>query len=482
MQINQPAARLHITTKLALLLLLFIFIFYGTIALVFFHTQKMKAISQTIVTVNTSLVNHSKVMIENLLDMDANAQKYEVLEKDSYKEYYQTAHEEFLGSLVHIDTIISKGYVAPASFIEFQTQYREYQSQLSPDKKSNPLTWVDKETAHLWLQILVELRDTNQQQINNSLLDIHKQAGQSIQSGLFGFSLSVIASILGVWFISKSIIIPLKQLTHGLRTLSQGKRAPTIHVSSKDAFQELAIAYNEMSSELQEQENLRSDFIATLSHEIRTPLTSIQESINLILEEIIGPITEKQKHFLSIAREELLRIQDLLNQLMHTSILEIKPLTTTSNALNPNQLISDCIAAISASARVKNITIDAELEKDLPDASANKEDMQQVLLNLLGNSLKFSPDNSTITIKSRQEDKQIHLYIKDQGPGILEEEKKLIFKKYYRSKAVRKHMSGVGLGLYICQKIMHDLGGKISVINNPKHGCTFTLILPVHQK
>lgn len=437
----------------------------------------MKTLSQEIVTINTKITNHSREMSRLLLDMDASARKYSLLRTEGYLETFYAASKAFEEEYTEL-TMMLKPANPPQSFIHFQRQYEDYLHNQTKNNNS-ALGWVTKETSQNWLNSLVDLHDSNREAINHSLLSIHDQAQYSIKNGLYGLSFSIIAAFFGVWFISKSIIIPLKQLTSGLRDLSQGREAPAIHVSSQDEFRDLAIAYNEMSSELREQENLRADFIAALSHEIRTPLSSIQESVSLIVEELMGPITGRQRKLLQIAIEELKRLRELLNHLMHTSLLEVSSTEKASQSINPLQLVNDCLTLLTPSANQKNIDLQVHTH-DLPDTFFGyREEIQQVLINIIGNAIKFSPERSEVLIDIKQLPKDLlTINVSDTGPGIDESEQQLIFKKYYRSKSVRKHMNGVGLGLFISQKIIHNAGGNLTVKNNRQRGCTFTLSIP----
>lgn len=468
-------SRLHITTKLALLLLLFIIIFYGTIALVFYHVQQMKTLSQEIVAVNTKIINYSRELSNILLDMDASAQKYSLLKTEGYLETYSAASKTFEQEFYKLTSLLKTARQAPESFTVFKNQYEDF---LYSQQNNDTPAFIDKATTQQWLNSLIDLHDSTRNTINTSLVSIHNQAQYSIRNGLLGLSLSIIAAFLGVWFISKSIIIPLKQLTSALRNLSEGKDAPAIHVSSQDAFQDLAAAYNDMSCELREQENLRTDFIAALSHEIRTPLSSIQESVSLIVEELMGPITNRQRKLLQIAIEELQRLRELLDHLMHTSILEVSSTPKTSQMIDPVLLIEDCLTLLQPSASQKDIRLFITAKKDCHLFSGYREELQQVLVNIIGNAIKFSPENSTVSICLNHMKERLIIEITDEGPGINEDEKMMIFKKYYRSKSVRKHMNGVGLGLFISKRIVQLSGGSLTVENNDKKGCTFAVSLP----
>lgn len=477
-----PFPRITITLKLSLLLLVFVLIFYGTIVHVFLHIQRMMSISEEIVSINNVVANQSKILIENLLEMDANAKKFTLLKNDVYREYFETSQSNFDTSLLTINHLSARGYTAPAVFSLFLDEYTGHVDLMSEERVTNPdtIAWVDEATMTNWLALLVQLRDLNQDQTEQSLMLIHDITLQATRNGLLGFGLSVIAAFVGIWFVSKSILIPLKQLTLGLRTLPQGGYTDEIKITATDEFQDLAAAYNEMSAELREQEHLRADFIASLSHEIRTPLSSIQESVNMLAEEVLGEVNERQHKFLTIASSELSRITELLNHLMHVSMLESQNTEKRAYILDPRQLVLDCVTGLSPSADKKKIVITEDFRPNHGDILGQPEEIKQVLINLIGNAIKFSPVGSEIRISvlKAANSGYVLFEIADQGPGIPENEKSLIFHKYYRSKVVRKHMDGVGLGLYISKRIIHAMGGAIQVTNNPSGGCTFSVMLP----
>ena len=131
---------------------------------------------------------------------------------------------------------------------------------------------------------------------------------------------------------------PVRELRRGIKSLSRSGLTEPIRIYSNDEFGELAGAFNDMAARLIEEERMRSDFISMLSHEIRTPLTSIRESVNLIVEEVMGNINEKQRRFLEIASKEIERITTLLNHLMQISRLEAGAVEIHPRPIDPLNL------------------------------------------------------------------------------------------------------------------------------------------------
>lgn len=474
---------LSITARLFLLLMVFGLIFYGTLVNVFLHIQKMMNISEEIGSINTKISTQSKVLVEKLQEMDIFVKRFSHTKSSLDHDQFAVAQLAFNSSLQSINRLAVRGYTLPPVLTLFTEEYSSFTEGSGQQELAigSDIPWINDTTLHRWLGMLNQLRDINQANIENSLMQIHNLTRKATRNGLFGLVLSIFISSLGIWYITRSMLIPLRQMSRDLRAIPHGGQPPEITVGAAHEFQDLAIAFNEMHTELREQESLRADFIAALSHEIRTPLSSIQESVNMLLEKLLGEINPKQEKFLRIAAQELARINGLLNQLMDvSSLVAPRQEPKIARMIDPRQVVLNCIAALSATAAQKSITIRERCQPNCGVIQGRAEELQQVLVNILGNAIKFSPAGGEIIVWLEKDSQRDHMvfHISDQGPGIPENEHGLIFKKYYRSQLVRKHMNGVGLGLYISTRIMHDMGGDIGVANNPDGGCTFSVSIP----
>jgi signal transduction histidine kinase len=241
-----------------------------------------------------------------------------------------------------------------------------------------------------------------------------------------------------------------------------------------------------MAARLTEEERMRSDFISMLSHEIRTPLTSIRESVNLISEEVMGDINEKQRRFLLIASHELERITTLLNHLMQISRLEAGAVEIHPRSIDLDEFVQSTISRLIPAAEAKDISIGSEIDTTISGFYCDPDNMQQVLLNLIGNAIKFSPQGSDILVSVKRDESgkspNLVFSIRDHGQGIPEEEQALVFHKYYRASGTRDEVDGVGLGLSISKHIVETHGGEIGVRSKPGEGSTFSFTLPVYPK
>ncbi len=475
--------KLGITSKLMMLFFFLVFIFYTTLLVLFVNIQKLMETSQHIISINNRVASLSRGMLDNLISMDVNHKKFRLLKKKVYLTYFETAKKEYCDGLGKILILDSPQYPISNQWEVIRKSFEDNTDNSALSARAESAAWVEDSLMNNWMIVISTARKDNQQQIEQALVKINKLGRQSVRNSLIGFLVSIFAGIMGAVFISKSMIGPLRKLKHGLNDISKDNYN-LIKINSQDEFGELAAAFNDMSRQLKEDEDIRSDFISVLSHEIRTPLSSIRESVNMIIEKVLGPVNDTQKKFLKIASSEISRISDLLDHLLDVSMLESYSGKISPEPIAPNQLLGDVSNSLIAKGKIKNVTIRFHELCDAPMVLGVRKEVIQVLLNIVYNAVKFSDPDSFVDIRllNQTSNKKLIFQISDQGPGIPEEEQCLIFKKYYRAKGVRKNMDGVGLGLSISKRIIHAHGGTIYMENNKKKGCSFFFTLPKTNK
>lgn len=473
--------KVGVKQKLALLFFLFFLIFSGTVFVLLTEAQKMVATTERIVSKNTKIDELTEILQSSLLDMDANSKKLNLLKKQRYFEYFHTARDNFESALKQA-VLLSEQANDHSTWHLLADSYQAQRPAIIPSDSSSEegLNWVSEEIVAQWMEILGKAKKQNQLEIQMALQDLHEASRTNARNGFLGFFGSILLGCIGIWFISRAVFSPLKTLTKKLRGISFDKQQQPISLKGGDEFNELAIAFNDMSRQLTEEETIRTEFIATLSHEIRTPLSSIHESVNMIIEEVLGSINEKQRKFLEIASVEIKRINKLLNYLLNVGVLETGVRKKNSLHLDTGELIVTSAELFSAPAEKKNIRIELPDCTSCPQLFGVREEIQQVFVNIIGNAVKYSPENTEVSISwTKDADKNFLLFhVADKGPGVADDEKALIFTKYYRTKNARGHLDGVGLGLAISRRIVTSYGGQIHVANNVGGGSTFSFALP----
>lgn len=481
--------RFGIMLKLFIWYAAIVTIFYGTILTLFVEIRRIMNSSEEIVSHNYKVSSASKKMIDSLLWMAESESKYDLLKKEDYKSYFVQAQKEYESNLWEIVRVGAAGDSASL----WEELYRDYQAQISgqpdtPDVATGEVKspWIPETVLNDWIGRIQKGRNANEQAVESLMRDLNLRGQMATRWGFIGLGASILVGFFGVAFLKRSMNRPLKELRRGIRSLSSTGLSEPLQVHSKDEFGELAGAFNDMTIRLREEERVKSDFISMLSHEIRTPLTSIRESVNLISEEVMGPINNRQRRFLEIASGELERITDLLNHLMQVSRMESGALVIRPVPLMPADFVHGGVRRVEPAAEAKGVRISTRISPRTPAVLGDPDNLQQVLLNLIGNAVKFSPPGSEITVAVELEsggaDAPVIISVTDNGPGIPREEQSLVFNKYYRASGIRDQVDGMGLGLSISKYIIEAHGGMLRVESEPGQGSTFSFTLPVFRE
>ncbi len=472
-----------ITGKLLVWFFAIVSIFYGTILVLYLNFQQVAQISERIVSKNYAISDNSKKMFEHLLSMEENEKKYRLLKKDDYLNFFRSAQNDFEKSLQKILVLKHQDHELSPQWEQVHSAYLQYSSPKKIGAAGNveQKIWIPENVINQWIELISQARIENQLEVEEATRELNRRGRSSIRNALIGLGISSLVGLIGVVYLAYSMIRPLKELMRGIRSVAKDRYSEPVRIRSKDELGELAAAFNEMADRLRQEERLRSDFISMLSHEIRTPLTSIRESVNMVGEEVMGPITDRQRRFLEIAGSEIGRICDLLNHLMQASRLEPGALKIQFKPVDCVALVSSSVESLRAAAEAKDIHILTQIPPETPEILGDSQYLQQVFLNLMGNAIKFSDVGSKVWVKVGPGPDLISLTfnIIDNGPGILEEDQAKLFNKFYRAPSVRDHLDGVGLGLSITKNIVEAHNGTIWVESVVGQGSTFSFALPL---
>jgi signal transduction histidine kinase len=226
------------------------------------------------------------------------------------------------------------------------------------------------------------------------------------------------------------------------------------------------------------QDEAKTNLVATASHELKTPLATIRLAIHLLLEEMVGPLTEKQKQLLGHARDHSERLLEMINTMLDLARLEEGDSRLAVHAEAPGTLLLAAQDAIRARAERKGVSVQVEAAADLPPLSADGQRLRQALLNLLDNAITYSPPGSTISMQAVCENEAIVLSVADQGTGIPSEYLPHVFDRFFRVPG-RSQGHGAGLGLTIVREIVTAHGGSVACTSRLGEGTKVTLTVPV---
>lgn len=306
-----------------------------------------------------------------------------------------------------------------------------------------------------------------------------QKSGSTILKLLFpAFLISLIISLVLGYILSKRITSPLKQMTDAARKISSGDWNTRIHLDGNDEIAVLADSFNQMVDNLENLEKMRRDFIANVSHELRTPMTSINGFIEGILD---GTIPEdKQGEYLNIVKEEVKRLQRLVSDLLDIARMESGETRVNITTFDVCEVIRLSVIQLQQFIEDKNINFRASFEQESMLVNADRDAIQRVLINLIHNAIKFTPEDGSISVTVRNTKGKAEITVSDTGQGIPAEDIPFIFDRFHKADKSRgKDRTGVGLGLYIVKNILKAHNETIAVESEYGKGTTFKFTLPM---
>lgn len=275
---------------------------------------------------------------------------------------------------------------------------------------------------------------------------------------------------------ARYVVNPIVRLKEATKKMAKGTfNFENLPTKRKDEIGQLSASFNEMAKELAKLDQMRRDFVSSVSHEIQSPLTSISGFTKALKQKQMSE--ESRLRYLTIIEEESERLSRLGQNLLQLSFLqqEKQPLKVSTYRLD--EQLRRVVIALEPLWSTKEIEIDVQL--DTISIEADKEQLDQVWINLLSNSIKFTPSQGTIQIEAVTSEDEISVSITDNGIGIPEEERVDIFKPFHKvDKARNSSVKGSGLGLSIVKQIIDIHHGDIQVTGGPGTGSTFTVRLP----
>ena len=289
----------------------------------------------------------------------------------------------------------------------------------------------------------------------------------------------IVAIALSLFF-SRSVIAPVRAMSLASQRIADGRYDERVRVNGTDELAQLALYFNQMAEKLNQIETMRRRLIGDVSHELRTPLTAIKGSMEGLMDGVL-PATNETYQQIHTEADRLNRLVDDLQELSRVEArayqLDIRPVDVSTLA----RTVTKRLAPHSES---KRITLDLELAPDLARVLADEDRAVQVLTNLTGNALQYTPEGGRITISAKRIDNEVQISVSDTGVGIPPEHLSHIFDRFYRVDKSRSRQSGggSGIGLTIARALVEAHGGRIWAESAGEgQGSTFGFTIPVEK-
>jgi PAS domain S-box-containing protein len=286
-------------------------------------------------------------------------------------------------------------------------------------------------------------------------------------------------------------LLPIKRREREafLRIVRRGGKPPPIKATLKDRTLDVNIrpiagdqgqtmgtvlAWHDIT-ELARVDQMKTEFISIVSHELRTPLTSIKGYVDLVLDGDAGKINELQQEFLEVVQQDTNRLTALIEDLLNISRIESGRVTLQLQPLGVSELMESVVASLRTQISEKDMQVDIDAGPVAITVRGDRDRLTQVLTNLLGNAIKFSPRGSRVGVMARKKGRYLQVEVADNGPGISREDLGRIFTKFFRAdNAATRQTGGTGLGLAIAKSLVELHGGRIWAESELGKGSTFS--------
>ena len=285
-----------------------------------------------------------------------------------------------------------------------------------------------------------------------------------------------LAALITSSFVAQRIIDPIRQLMLASRRIAAGEFHERVQVSSEDELGALAQTFNRMATTLEQTEQRRLELIGDVAHELRTPLSGIKSIMEGLVDGVLPP---EPATYIDVQRE-VARLQRLIHDLQELSHAEAGQIPLDLRSISPTKLIHIAADRLRPQFKDKNVSLHFDLPPDIPNIWADGDRIIQVLLNLLGNALQYTPSQGKVTVKAWCEDQEVVVTVQDSGIGISPEHLPYLFDRFYRvDKSRSRAGGGSGIGLTIAKHIVEAHGGHIKgESRGPNQGSTFAFTLP----
>ncbi len=300
---------------------------------------------------------------------------------------------------------------------------------------------------------------------------------QTTQADLFsGYQVSVnealtiaalaalVAAVAASFLVSRQVVGPVQKMVGISQRIAEGEYSERLKISGNlasdqlDELDQLALSFNQMADKLEKTEAVRHQLIGDVSHELRTPLTAIKG----YMEGLIDGVVPAENDTFQLVHSEVSRLQHLVSDLQELSRMEAGAFQLNLKPLPVKQLVQNTVDRLGRQFEEKGIQLEGEVPAGLPDVLADADRILQVMINLTGNALQYTPAGGKVKISATRTKNEVEISVADTGIGIAPENLTHIFTRFYRVDKSRTRASGgSGIGLTIAQSLVKAQGGRI---------------------
>jgi len=456
---------------LAMLPLLFAF---GNAAL---YLDRLAEQSRNTVTQSIQATRASRQLVEQLTLMERSARQFFVLHDPVLLDNLTHAHQRFDVSMRQLETLpLTQQQMHRLQTLAADESglYEEIMAQSA--NETDPPQGLIARFLGLSDQAQAILTE------NNRLIDresaVLSQAAERTQKMLLWQSLTLLpVAFLVALVITFLVAQPIRRMDAAIRRLGEGRYADPISIDGPGDLRTLGERLDWLREQLFELDVEKQRFLRHVSHELKTPLTAIREGSELLSDEIGGPLTQQQREIAGILRENSLRLQKMIENLLHYTAVQYKKPPLKVAKVELGTLMDEVLDNYALTLKSKQIQILREFQPVHMRGDAEK--LKTVMDNLISNAVKYTPLNGNIRISIQQEARSGVIEVHDGGPGVMAADRAKLFDPFYRGDGMYDSLvSGSGLGLSIAKEYVEAHGGEILLLPS-EQGAHFRVRLPL---
>jgi len=334
----------------------------------------------------------------------------------------------------------------------------------------------------LFDRLMATMMGPNAASMGGMMVGMAETTAQAFRSAMFQALLlsagaATLAAVAVSLFVSARIVTPIQRLLAASRRIASGHYAERVPATQTDELGALAAQFNTMAAELEAAERRRVALIGNVAHELRTPLATIEGYTEGLLDGVVEPGAETW----ALLHDEVGRLRRLVQDLQELSRAEARQLPLHIRPCHPAELVEQAVARIAPQFAEKGNMLTSDVPAGLPAVRADGDRIIQVLINLLGNALRYTPEGGVVRVSAERTDGAVAFHVADNGLGIAPEHLPHLFERFYRvDKARSRALGGSGIGLTIAKAIVEAHDGHIWAISpGLDNGATFSFTLPI---
>jgi two-component system sensor histidine kinase GlrK len=444
-----------------------------------FQIRRLATQSEALVVQGVEGTRYNQLLFEQIASLERSARLYQVIGNTELLEVYRQNHERFQDTIERLGRL-QRDPRSEAQLEALRTESIAIWQLLSSRKRGSPeITQAVSNFSRLW-ETATTLADASRRRIDQQLETL-QLATASAQRNLFWQSAALLPATIVLTIVFTIVLArPIRHLDRVINELGRGTFSRAIRVTGPSDLEALGKQLEWLRVRLLELAQEKNRFLRHMSHELKTPLANIREGTELLLDGSVGKLADDQREVTSILRENGLKLQRLIENLLTFSTWQAQSVGLEVSEFKLRPLIKNVLESQRLTLVSQRVRLDVQVED--VTVAADRSKLKLMLDNLLSNAIKFTPQGGTIHIHAQAIRDQLVLDVADSGPGVPPEERSRIFEAFYQGKTPQGgHVKGTGIGLSVVIEFVHAHSGTIEIVDGQFTGAHFRIRLPLRQ-